>query len=57
MKTHYGRLEREAKMLGSNITQVVRGEEDEQRMLKELGGLMEVVSEDTGSGDSWSKHW
>ena len=57
VKTHYGRLEREARMLGSNITEVVRGEEDERRMLKELGGLMEEVDEHTGTGDSWSKHW
>ncbi len=57
VKTHYGRLEREARMLGSNITEVVRGEEDERRMLKELGGLMEKVDGNTGTGDSWSKHW
>ena len=57
VKTHYGRLERETKMLGSNITEAARGKEDEQRMMKELGGLMEVVGEDTGTGDSWSKHW
>ena len=57
MNTQYGRLEREAKMLGTNITQVVRGREDEQRMLKQLGGLMEAVGGEEGNEDSWSKHW
>lgn len=59
VKTHYGRLERESKMLGSNITVAMRGKEDEQRMLKELGGLMEALGGDvdTGTEDSWSKHW
>ncbi|KAF6231710.1 hypothetical protein HO173_010012 [Letharia columbiana] len=57
VKTQYGRLEREAKMLGSNITEIVRGKEDDRRMLKELGGLMEAVGGDTGTDDSWSKHW
>ena len=57
VKTQYGRLEREAKMLGTNITEVARGKEDELRMLKELGGLMEKVGGDTGIEDSWSKHW
>lgn len=57
VKTHFGRLDQEAKMLGSNITKLERGEEDEQRMLKELGGLMVEVGGDTGTEDSWSKHW
>lgn len=57
VKTQYGRLEREAKMLGSNVTEPVRGKEDEQRMLKELGGLMEAVGGSEGASDSWSKHW
>lgn len=57
VKTHFGRLDQEAKMLGSNITKLERGEEDEQRMLKELGGLMVEVGGDTGTDDSWSKHW
>ena len=53
----YGRLEREARMLGSNITEVVRGRQDEQRMLKQLGGLMEDVGGGGDGGDAWSKHW
>ena len=55
VKTHYGRLDRETKMLGSNITEARRGKEDERRMIEELGGLMEAVDEDRGTDDSWSK--
>ena len=54
---HYGRLERETKMLGSNMTQAVRGKEDEQRMMEELESLMEGVDEGTETKDSWKKHW
>ncbi len=44
-------------MLGSNITEPVRAKEDERRMMKQLGGLMEPVGGGTGTEDSWSKHW
>ena len=57
VKMHYGRLERETKMLGSNMTQAVRGKEDEQRMMEELESLMEGVDEGTETKDSWKKHW
>ena len=57
VKMHYGRLEKEAQMLGSNVTTMARSKEDEGRMLKAMGGLMETVGGDSGSGDSWSKHW
>ena len=44
VNTHYRRLERQTKMLGSNITKTTRGKEDQQRMMKES---REEASEDT----------
>ena len=54
VNTHYRRLERQTKMLGSNITETTRGKEDEQRMMKES---REAASEDTVTQDSRSKYW